>query len=63
MSYFVRRCIVMQAGEDGRPCMRPALPPSAPTHKEITDVLALRPAAGYWVQLVGPCAWVHTLQI
>jgi hypothetical protein len=28
MSYFVRLCIVMQAREDGRPCTRPAIPPS-----------------------------------
>ena len=53
----------MQAREDGRPCIRPALPPSPPAHKVIADVLALWPAAGYWVELLGPYASVHTITV
>ena len=54
----------MQAREDGRPCIRPALPPILPEPtKVITDVLALWPAAGYCVLLVGPCASVQTLAV
>jgi hypothetical protein len=37
--------------------------PSPSVRKVITDVLALWPAARYWVLLVGPCASFHTIRI